>query len=111
MSSRGEPLEFDASNADGRGPFQRCRRISGVAGSRQAGATCEKGGRSAATPGRMPQDNPVGDTRQGRPKAMLAAGTVAREFCELSNEGRHVATGPQAEDKVGGAKAGAWSEL
>ena len=58
-----------------------------MAGSRQAGATCEKGGLSATTHGRMPQDNPVGDTRQGRPKARLAAGTVAREICELSNEG------------------------
>ena len=87
MSSRDEPLGFGASNADGRGPFQRGRRINAMAGSRQAGATCEKGGLSAATPGRMPQDNPVGDTRQGRPKAMLAAGTVAGEICELSNEG------------------------
>ena len=80
MSSRGEPLGFDASNADGRGPFQRCRRISGVAGSRQAGAGCDHMDTALRHRAACPRQTRRRSLWRGQPEVMLAAVPAARDF-------------------------------
>ena len=80
MSSRGGLLGFDASNADGWGPFQRYRRISGVAGSRQAGSGRDEMGTELRHPAEC-----LGLIRRrglwrGQPEVMLAAVPAARDL-------------------------------
>ena len=57
----------------------------------------------AQTPGRATEADPVGDMRQGRPKAMLAAGPKSGGKFGLSNRTRLSAQGSSPDGKVGGA--------